>query len=239
MIFLFAFIASVAFFIQAALGFGGGLVSIPVLSLFMPVHEAVSYIMAFQFLIGLTLFKVYRDVDWSVIRFLLPGTVAGALVGMGLLAYLPQNAVQLFLAIFILLYLAQERLGVQWLKNLVARLGSFVSGFLGGMIAGLIGMGAPIYVLYFKARGMRTASLRANLVLILFLANVVRFPVALSTSLMPVHIVMLVIYTLPFFMFAMWLGVKTHDRLPDVLFRRTVDGALLLSSVSLIAKALF
>ena len=69
---LTAIIIAVAFFAQSLLGFGGGLLCIPLISLYMPIQDAVSLVMVFQFSMGLLIFKTYKDISWQPIFKMLP-----------------------------------------------------------------------------------------------------------------------------------------------------------------------
>ena len=70
-----------SFFTQAAFGFGGGLIAISLLSLFLDAKDAVVMVMFFQFLIGLLIFKLWKEVDKPTLIRLAPGLAIGTLAG--------------------------------------------------------------------------------------------------------------------------------------------------------------
>src|SRR5258708_33640020 len=62
---LAAIIIAIAFFGESIFGFGGGLISIPLLSLLIGVKGAVTLVLIFQLLTGLLIWKSYKHIDWK------------------------------------------------------------------------------------------------------------------------------------------------------------------------------
>jgi uncharacterized membrane protein YfcA len=71
-------------------GFGSGLIAVPLLALRFPLPQVVPFMLIADFaasaLVGGLHFK---RVDWPEIRRLLPATLAGVVIGTGLLVSLP------------------------------------------------------------------------------------------------------------------------------------------------------
>ncbi len=59
-------IISIAFLGESIFGFAGALISVPLLSLFLGVHDAVTLVLIFQLCTGLLIFKAYKHVNWKV-----------------------------------------------------------------------------------------------------------------------------------------------------------------------------
>ncbi|MCB0336701.1 MAG: hypothetical protein KDD62_10365, partial [Bdellovibrionales bacterium] len=57
-----------AFLGQAIFGFGGGLLAIPLLSIMVPVREAVTIVLCFQLLAGVLVFEAAEQLSWSSIK---------------------------------------------------------------------------------------------------------------------------------------------------------------------------
>jgi len=235
---LSALIIALAFFINFLMGFGAGLISIPLLGIFLPMTDAVSLVMLFQFLTGAAIIGIYKDVDWLKILALAPSSLIGIVIGVFSLKYINDDYVRIFLAAFIIIYLIKSQLGKDYIGKTVKALGVHGAGFIGGMIGGLVGMGAPFYVVFFKENGMNGKAFRASMIVILFLSYATRLPLSLSVGFVDMALFKQFLIILPAFVIAAIAGQKLHVKIPEKLFQNVTDGLLFVSAISLIAKAL-
>jgi len=227
-----------AFFIQAVMGFGGGLIATPLLALFNPVSESVTFILFFQFSMGLLLFKIYKDIDWKVLVPFIPGMFFGTLAGLYSLAYMNADYIRIILSLFIIFYIINNRLNPTFITKLIERLGTHVVSFAAGWLSGLVGMGAPLYVIYFKERIKEPKQFRASIVAVLFFANVVRLPVSFAAGFVSFEMIQLIILGFPLFLFSLWVGHKVYNHIPEKIFSNLVMTLLLGSVLSLMTKVI-
>jgi len=233
---IFCLIVAGAFFIQSLIGFGGGLIAVPLLSLFMPVKDVVTTLILFQISMGLLVFKTHRDTNWSDVRKLIPAVVIGVMLGLASLHYIPANPMRLVLAGFIILYLLKTHTSFNLIKKLVDLGGVNLSGLLGGLMNAMIGGGAPAFVVYLKDRASNTAEFRANITAILFITNIPRVIGSVGTNMVNYDLTVLALTAYPGFLLALFLGQKFHGKIPKEVFSNFVTGILILSAVSLILK---
>lgn len=154
--------------VQGSVGFGLGLISIPVLALFMPDRLPQTIVVA---VIPLGAFMLWQERDAVRLRpmlWLLAGRVAGVVPAVVLLAVVPVRALQGLFAIATLAAVASMAAGrlqvpVTWATQLGA---GTLSGFMG--TAAGIG-GPPLALLYAKETGR---TLRGTLAAILLFGNV-------------------------------------------------------------------
>ncbi len=236
MIYITGAIMAFAFFIQILMGFGGGLIAIPLLSLFVPISYAVTLVMIFQFLTGFAVIASRKDIDWSIIKAVMPATCLGIIIGVFGLRYINDDLVRIFLAAFLIIYLLKSIFGIDFIKNSVVKIGDHGVGLLGGFIAGLIGMGAPIYVVYFAEKGIKNASFRANMLTILFISYVLRLPLSAGLGFIDKNMLINAAYILPAFLIAIFLAQKIHLKIPEALFKNIVNILLGLSTIVLLTK---
>lgn len=235
---LTVFILTFAFFAQSLFGFGGGLISIPILSLYMPVADAVTLASIFQFSMGFLIFRTYKDTAWEHIRALLPMTVIGVGLGILLLKYLDGDIIRLALAGYILLHLARTHTRFDPLGKIIKAGGAHLAGFLGGTMNAMIGGGGPAFILYLKDKAGSAAAFRANITAILFLSNIPRLAGTFGTGLMDWEIFYTALAVYPFFLGALWMGQKLHSRIPQKRFFAAIEVLLAFTAVSLTLKAL-
>jgi uncharacterized membrane protein YfcA len=235
---LTVFILTFAFFAQSLFGFGGGLISIPILSLYMPVQDAVTLASLFQFSMGFLIFRTYKETAWAHIRALLPMTVIGVALGILLLKYLDEDLIRLALAGYILLHLARTHTRFDPLGRVIQAGGAHLAGFLGGTMNAMIGGGGPAFILYLKGKGGSAAAFRANITAILFLSNIPRLAGTFGTGMMDWGIFTTALVAYPFFLAALALGQRLHSRIPQKRFFAVIEALLAFTAVSLTVKAL-
>lgn len=238
MIILFTLVISIAFFTMSLVGFGGGLIAVPLLSLFWPVQDVVAAVMIFQIAMGLLIFKTWRQTNWRDIRDMIPGTVVGAFLGVLALKYIPADGMRLILASYIIIHLMRSHTKYDLIGKAVEKGGAMLSGFLGGMFNAMIGGGAPAFVVYLKERAKETVHFRADVTAILFIANIPRIIGTVATGLVNTKMLTMVLYAFPCFLLALYLGQKLHDKVPQKHFFKAVDVILVCTALSLILKAL-
>ncbi len=143
----------VSAFTMSFAGFGFALLAVPLLSLFMPVREAVA--IQFPYLFALFAYQAWhyrKHLHWSDMKPLAAGVVLGTLLGLTLLYRVPGAGLKKALAILTLalvalmnLSLSDGRLMARWAKN--PWWGRFC-GLLSGVFFGAYTMGGPPAILY-------------------------------------------------------------------------------------------
>ena len=219
------------------MGFGGGMLSVPMLGLFMPVADAVTLSMVFQLMMAVMFFTIRTNINWAQLKELLPGIFIGPVIGILLLSRVNEDLMRVLLALYIFWYVAKDHVKILQVKNLPP-INGYVMGFLAGIIQGMIGMGAPLFSMYLKSRSTRFAEFRANIIALLFLSNVTRLPVSMAEGVLDREVGIQVLFILPFFLLALWAGHSLHTRVTDKRAALYINILLVLCGLLLIAKAL-
>lgn len=160
------FVVFFAWFFQSITGFGAGIFIIGILSIFYDPKMVVVSSALFN-LFG-TLGLLYQNRKGEIAPYLLlrliVGSVPGIFLGAYLLDQLDQRNLRLIIGIFIVfLGLYDLSLHKGWLS---LRLGSGMAtpaGFLGGLFAGLVGMGGPPPLVFLSQHFTDPYSLRLML----------------------------------------------------------------------------
>ena len=229
-------IIAFAFFAQSLLGFGGGLISIPLLSLFMPVQDVVTMVSIFQISMGWLLVKIHKDVSWLHIKRMIPATIIGVALGIFLLNYLSADVMRIVLATYIILHLLRTHTKIDPLGRVIKAGGVHLASGLGGTINAMIGGGGPAFILYLKDKAKNTSEFRANITAILFLSNIPRLVGTLGTEMMTWQIFMMAVMAYPGFLLALVLGQKLHSKVPQKRFFTAIEVLLACSALFLILK---
>ena len=224
---------------QVVFGFGGGLISIPLLSLIIGVQNGVTLALVLQLVTGLLLWKLRDDLKWAVLKPMTGGLVFGTIVGIYFLSQANETFLRLFLAVFIILYLVKSQLFDQLsFPRLKGAGGGLVIGLGAGILQGIIGTGGPPMVIYLRETVRDKSAMRAGLLFLLFLCNCVRLPLSISANLFNSVVVELSIAAIPCFVLAMFLGHKWHHKLSENHYRVSIRLILTVSTISLISNSL-
>lgn len=137
-------------------GFGFGLVAVPLLSLVLPVKEAVAIQLPFSvFLVVVNSCRYGKFIKWNELQPLFIGSAAAIPVGVYSLNLLPDTLMKRALALFVVLVVLLDRT-----RRGQAELGKFSKTGQGGVILGIISgwftgaytTGGPPAVIYATAR---------------------------------------------------------------------------------------
>lgn len=233
---LFVCIIAFAFFTQSLLGFGGGLICIPLLSLFMPVQDVVSMVMVYQFSMGLLIFKVHQHIKWQYLLKMLPSTVIGAICGILMLNYIHGDILRGFLAGYIILHLLRKHSSFDPLGWMIHKGDAHLAGFIGGTLNAMMGGGGPAFILYLKEKLADPKEFRAGIIMMLMMSNVPRAIGTIGTGLLTRDLFIQALYAYPIFLLALFLGQFLHDKVPQKRFFMAVECLLALSAALLIVK---
>ncbi|MGB9154346.1 MAG: TSUP family transporter [Alphaproteobacteria bacterium] len=230
-----------SFFTQAAFGFGGGLIAISLLSLFLDAKDAVVMVMFFQFLIGLLIFKLWKEVDKPTLIRLAPGLAIGTLAGFFMFSYVNTRIVDAALAVYILIFLAQERGWMNWLshagKAVPEHVIPHITSVIGGFIQGTTGTGGPTVIPYIKTNTSSALCFRATMICLFFSLNGLRLMLTGVPHFADPQLLHTMLLTIPFFVLSIYLGYKAAHRIPMKVFQFTITALLLGSACSLAIKS--
>ena len=236
---LFCIIIAFSFFAQSLLGFGGGLIAAPLLSLFLPVQDVVTMLILYQLSMGLLIFKTHKDTVWLHVRPLIPVMIIGVILGTLILKYVSADVMRLILVAYIILHLLRSHNIFDPLKTIIKMGGAGFAGLLGGAFQAMIGSGGPAFILYLKDKEKSSSKFRANVIAILFLSNIPRIIGVSWAGFVTQDIIILSLIGYPGFLIALYLGQKFHDQIPQKTFFALTEMILAIAAAVLFIKVLF
>jgi uncharacterized membrane protein YfcA len=216
-----AVVVFAAFYVRAVIGFGSGLISVAFLSLLFPIKEVVPVVLLLD-LLGSFVLGTYdfREIRWPELRWLVPGSLAGLVVGSFILADSDAQRLTFFLGVFILAYvfyaiaLRPERLprvGLAWGLPL---------GLLGGVVGSLYGGGGPPLVAFLQMRHLDKRAFRATFQGIALTDNIARMIIYIGLALLSLPLAGgALLLTLPV-LGGLWAGNHLHFRINERMFLR-------------------
>jgi hypothetical protein len=228
-----------AYFIRGITGFGSGLVAVPLLALFLPLQFVVPLVLLLDFTASLLIGGLhFKRVQWGEIGVLIPFGIIGVVLGTSLLVNLPPEPMLVALAAFVFAFAVRSVLNLHG-DQPVSRGWAVPASLAGGTVGGLFGTGGPPYVIYLSHRIRDKSELRATLSALFFTEGLTRIASFLVAGLLVTPRVWVAyIVALPLVLGALYLGGHVHVSLSREQMTRLVGVLLLVSSASLLLKAL-
>jgi len=228
-----------AYFIRGITGFGSGLISVPLLALFLPLKFVVPLILLLDFTASIVIGGFnFKRVKWAEVGVLIPFGMVGVILGTSLLVNLPPEPMLIALAGFVFVFAARSLFNIHGDK-LISRGWAVPASLTGGTVGALFGTGGPPYVIYLSHRIRDKSDLRATFSALFFTEGLTRIGSFLVAGLLMTASVWVAYFAaLPVVLGALYLGGRVHVGLTQPQMTRLVGVLLLVSSVSLLFKAL-
>ncbi len=228
-----------AYLIRGITGFGSGLVAVPLLALFMPLQFVVPLVLLLDFTASLVIGGLhFKRVQWGELGVLVPFGIVGVIAGTSLLVKLPPGPMLFALSAFVFIFAVRSLFNIRGDKP-ASRGWAVPAALTGGTVGALFGTGGPPYVIYLSHRIRDKSDLRATFSALFFfegLTRIVSFLVA--GLLLTAQVWIAYIVALPLVLGALYLGGHMHVSLRQEQMTRLVGMLLLVSSISLLFKAL-
>ena len=233
-----ALVVSAAYVIFGISAFGAALVTVPALSFLYPLDFVLPVCVLLDVSAAIAIgTRFSRESDKTELAWMAPACLIGAVLGVTLLVSLPRHATLIALGSFLLVY------GVYTLRQrpftgTVSRRWAPVSGFVGGAMGTLFGIGAPPYAIYLSRRLHDKGALRATLSNMVVLSTGMRALVFAVGGLMLKDRLIMFVLLLPFALAGLWCGNRIHGRISREQVASVMSVVLLLIGASLLVRAL-
>lgn len=224
--------------IRSAFGFGEGLVSVPLLSLLMPVAVAAPVAV----LVSITVAAVVLVQDWSEVHarsagWLVASTLLGIPLGLLLVTRVAEPIVKAVLACVIIVFSAYFLIGGRRYSLGDDRL-SWLFGFSAGVLGGAYGMNGPPLVIYGSLRGWSPRHFRATLQGYFLPASVVVMGGYWLAGLWTSAVSRYYLVSLPAVLVAIFAGRALNRRMDGRRFLLYVHAGLIVTGAVLLIQAL-
>jgi uncharacterized membrane protein YfcA len=235
---LLAFTVAAGYLVFAITGFGAALITVPVMSHLLPLPFVLPLCVMLD--VGASLVvgvKFRRDGDWRELGWMVPCSLAGAILGVTLLVNLPREAAIACLGLFLVAY------GVYSLRQggVFRRLSGVwapLSGLAGGTMGTLFGIGAPPYAMYLARRIEDKTSMRATLSTMVLFSTGIRLVVFVVAGLVLADRIFAFALLLPFVLAGLYAGNRVHLRMSRERVLAAIAVVLIVTGASLLARVL-
>lgn len=234
-----ALIVTLAYVVFGLTGFGSAIVGVPLLAHFFSLRFAVPMMLVFDLCASLLLgLKNHRQADKRELLRLLPFLLLGMVVGVTLLASVPEHWLLLVLGSFVLSYAGWSLL-VKTAPVTVSPRWAVAAGSVGGAFTAMYGTGGPIYVIYLARRLADSGVMRATIGALVFGTALFRLVLFTGSGFYAQdRLLTLALALLPCALAGYLIGSRLHARIP---LRRAVQAVwlvLIVGGASLLWRGL-
>jgi uncharacterized membrane protein YfcA len=181
--------------------------------------------------------RFQRNADWGELRWMVPASLAGALLGVTLLVSLPRKTAIAAMGVCAIAYGLYSLTRRGELPRVSPRWAP-VSGFTGGAMGTLFGIGAPPYAIYLSSRIEDKAAMRATLSTMVLFSTAIRLTVFTFAGLVLQDRLVAFALLYPFALAGLWLGHRIHLRMSAGKVLAAISVLLIVSGGSLLVRAL-
>ena len=236
------FIAALAVFVGAFArgfsGFGSGMIWAGGLSLVLPPLVVVPVIFLLEFAVSAHLVpRVWKEIDWRSLRWLLLGALVATAPGLYLLASLPGDVMRVVIAAVILTATLSLWRGFT-LKAMPRRPIAAATGVLCGLLAGATAMGGPPAILLYFSSPTSVGVSRASVIGCLFGLNLIAGGLAVPQGLYTREVALWALALALPMLAGIVLGNRQFGRTDPERFRRFVLLLLAVLSLAVLLRAL-
>ncbi len=234
------FVPIVAFaaVVYSAVGFGAGIVAVPIATQFYDLRFTIAVLAIVELVNSIRLVLSQRgEIVVSEARVLIVTSILGTGLGMALLVIMPTRWLMIALALFIVAYLLSLRLNGPG-RDRAAPGWAYPAGFVAGVCSAMFGAGGPPYAIYLRMRQLGMAKFRATMGMVGMFnlsSRVIGFTV-LGLYFAP-RTLITGLALLPVSILATLITERFRNRVPVGLLTRLTSIILAIAAVSLIWRA--
>lgn len=181
----------------------------------------------------------WRDADWTTLRRLVPGVLAGVLLGAVFLGVAGDRVTKVFIGVLLLVLIAVTLLLMRRPRppQVQGRVGRAVYGTLAGFTTMSANAGGPVMSMYLLASEVTVTSFLGTSAWFFFLVNVVKLPFSVGLGVIRPETLWIDLVLAPVVLASAYGGRLLAARMDPVLFGRIVTVLTVLSSLYLVVSA--
>lgn len=229
-------ILSVAYTFRGITGFGSGLISIPLLTLFFPLTFVIPFISILDITASVThVIHTRQHIAWKVIAKAVPFALIGVPLGLFVLKSIDTLILVKALGIFIILFAIYSLIAPKLKKN-DSLIWPVFGGFFGSLIGTLFGTGGPFYVFYFHLQHLDKTVFRATCAAVFLIDGLIRATGFTLSGYYTATVLMNIAFALPVIFLAMYLGEHLHTNISQRVFQKAIGIFLIFGGLALLLK---
>jgi len=229
-------IVFVAFFFRGITGFGGALISVPLMGVFLNLKTVLTIEAFLEFFASIILLPfVFRDIKWKILFIMILGATIGTLLGVFLLNFIAElwlkkilGLIIIFFGIYYFFFKPDDNVKIY--KRYY--LSGTISGFLGGALGGMFGTSGPPFVIYLTSILRNKDQFRSTLIALFAIDYTWRSILYSASGLINQDVIRITSWCMVSLLPATFLGSIVKRKITNKLFLRLVALLILISGLS-------
>ena len=236
-----ALVVIAGFAVRGGVGFGGGVVAVPLLALVLPIQLIVPVMTTLNFLASVRHgVRDRRMIQWRDVKRLMPAALGGVALGLYLFTAIDPRPLSRALGVFVILYALYmfatagrlPEVAERWSKPLAAVMGAG-AGLVGTLFGGAAG---PLFVIYLNTQRLSKDEFRATMTAIMMAMSVARISGYASLGFLDLSGLKYLAVAIPLMLVGGYLGDLVVRRIDQRRFERALGALLIGSGVVLLFK---
>ncbi len=224
----------VAYLVRGMVGFGSGLIAIPLLALQHPLSLVVPMVVLLDWLgSGAQGMKNRDAIVWSELLPMLPFTLGGVAIALYVFMNFEPAGLEHALGLFVLVFAVYQILPLPALSG--SRIWCAPAGLFGGLVGTLFGTGGPFYMIYLTIRGLEKRSLRASFAAYFLVDGSLRLVGFLGVGMLGANLLVTLLQWLPAAALGLLIGGRIHTDIPATTFKYLISLLLVFSGYRLLS----
>jgi uncharacterized protein len=229
-------VVAVAYIVRGIAGFGSGLISTPILLMFLPLKTVVPLVVVLDYAASAAQgISDRRQIAWREIGAVLPTAVVGVLSAFWLFRTVDAHWLVKALAVFLIAF-AIYQLRPAGGQGQVSKLWAMPAGAFGGLVGTLFGTGGPFYVAYLHGRRLEKVAFRATFSTIVLFDGANRIAGYALSGFFDGRFIAILAWLAPVMALGLFVGRRLHTTISAQTFRRGISVLLLISGSVLLLK---
>lgn len=226
----------IAYTFRGVTGFGSGLISIPLLALFIPLTFVVPFISILDISASIIhVIHTRQHVSWKVIFRAVPFAIIGVVFGLFIIKSFNTLILVKALGVFVILFALYSLISPSLKKN-DSVVWPVFAGFFGSLIGTLFGTGGPFYVFYFQLQQLDKTVFRATCAAVFLIDGLIRATGFTLSGFYTSTVLLNIAYAIPVMSLSMYVGNHLHTNITQCTFQKAIGIFLIFSGIALLLK---
>lgn len=222
-----------AYLVRGMVGFGSGLIAIPLLALQHPLSLVVPMVVLLDWLgSGAQGIRNRDAIAWPELLPMLPFTLAGVAIALYVFMSFDPAGLEHALGLFVLVFAVYQILPLPALSG--SRTWCAPAGLFGGLVGTLFGTGGPFYMIYLTIRGLEKRPLRASFAVYFLVDGSIRLVGFLLVGMLGANLLVTLLQWLPAAALGLLIGGRIHTDIPATVFKYLISLLLVFSGYRLL-----
>ena len=224
---------------QTIAGFGYAIIGIPILSTILGAKGAVIFLLVSgTYMRIFMLMRVYKEVNFSLVKLLFFGSLIGVIPGSLVLKYVEGNALNIGLGLTLILAVVLLKFKFTW-HTIHEKLEQIFFGVVGGFFTSATSVGGPPIAVYMLHAGRPKEKSRADLICYFVLCNIWVLVAGYYIGNFKIEDFFgAPLWSLPAGFLGMYVGEKIFRHINQELFNKIALITILVSALRMIYKGL-